>query len=96
MKARNVTYSEFLEFRVQDVVSANVKHYIARAGFTAEKLSYKTNLSIATINRLKAGEHISLQGICALAEALDIDPLLFFTEHEDTGDYGYGIRRNVV
>ena len=96
MKARNVTYSEFLEFRVQDVVSANVKYFIARAGVTAEKLSYKTNLSIATINRLKAGEHLSLQGICALAEALDIDPLLFFTEHEDTGDYGYGIRRNVV
>ena len=67
-----------------------------RAGVTAEKLSYKTNLSIATINRLKAGEHLSLQGICALAEALDIDPLLFFMENDNTGDYGYGIRRNVV
>ena len=82
MKARNVTYSEFLEFRVQDVVSANVKYYIARTGFTAEYLSNITNLSIATINRLKAGEHLSLQGICALAEALDIDPLLFFMEKD--------------
>ena len=96
MKARNVTYSGFLEFRVQDVVSANVKYYIARTGFTAEYLSNITNLSIATINRLKAGEHLSLQGICALAEALDIDPLLFFMENENAGGYGYGIRRNVV
>ena len=82
MKVRNVTYSEFLEFRVQDVVSSNVKYYIARSGFTAEQLSYKTNLSIATINRLKAGEHLSLKGICALAEALDVDPLMFFMKNE--------------
>lgn len=80
MKTRNVTYSEFLEFRLQDVVSANVKYYIARTGFTAEYLSNITNLSIATINRLKAGEHLSLQGICALAEALNIDPFAFFIE----------------
>ena len=82
MKVRNVTYSEFLEFRVQDVVSSNVKYYIARTGFTAEYLSNITNLSIATINRLKAGEHISLQGICALAEALNVDPLKFFMKNE--------------
>ena len=90
MKARNVTYSEFLEFRVQDVVSANVKHYIARAGITAEKLSYKTNLSIATINRLKAGEHLSLRGICALADALGIDPLSFFRENDNAAGNIYG------
>ena len=83
MKVRNVTYSEFLEFRVQDVVSSNVKYYIARSGFTAEQLSYKTNLSVATINRLKAGEHLSLKGICALAEALDVDPLMFFMKNEN-------------
>jgi transcriptional regulator with XRE-family HTH domain len=82
MKVRNVTYSEFLEFRVQDVVSSNVKYYIARSGFTAEQLSYKTNLSVATINRLKAGEHLSFKGICALAEALDVDPLMFFMKNE--------------
>ena len=83
MKVRNVTYSEFLEFRVQDVVSSNVKYYIARSGFTAEQLSYKRNLSVATINRLKAGEHLSLKGICALAEALDVDPLMFFMKNEN-------------
>lgn len=83
MNVRNVTYSEFLEFRVQDVVSSNVKYYIARSGFTAEQLSYKTNLSVATINRLKAGEHLSLKGICALAEALDVDPLMFFMKNEN-------------
>ncbi len=82
MKVRNVTYSEFLEFRVQDVVSSNVKYYIARSSLTAEQLSYKTNLSIATINRLKAGEHLSLKGICALAEALNVDPLKFFMKNE--------------
>lgn len=90
MKTRNVTYSEFLEFRVQDVVSSNVKYYIARAGFTAEQLSYKTNLSIATINRLKAGEHLSIQGISALAEALNIDPLSFFRENENAVGQAYG------
>lgn len=78
MKARNVTYSEFLEFRIQDVVSANMKYFIALSGFTAEQLCFKTNLSIATINRLKAGEHLSFQGICAIAEALNRDPLEFF------------------
>lgn len=79
-KPRNVTYSEFLEFRIQDIVSSNTKRFISYSGFTAEQLSYKTNLSIATINRLKAGEHLSLQSICALAEALNKDPLDFFKE----------------
>ncbi len=80
-RIKNVTYSEFLEFRVQDVVSENVKSFIQQSGFTTEQLCYKTNLSIATINRLKAGEHLSIQGICALAEALNKDPLLFFEEN---------------
>ena len=80
IKVKNNTYSEFLEFRVQDVVSENVKDFITKSGYTAEQLSYKTNLSVATINRLKAGEHLSIQGICALADALNRDPLDFFQE----------------
>ncbi len=74
------SFAELNEMRVQDVVSYNVKNFISKSGYTAEQLSTRANLSIATINRLKAGEHISIQGICALAEALDRDPLSFFQE----------------
>ena len=74
------SFAELNEMRVQDVVSFNVKNFISKSGYTAEQLSTRANLSIATINRLKAGEHISIQGICALAEALDRDPLSFFQE----------------
>lgn len=81
-KQRNVTYSEFLEFRLQEIVSENVKRFISVSGLTAKKLSYKTNLSLATINRLKAGEHISIQGVCALAEALNKNPEEFFFPRE--------------
>ena len=91
MKVRNVTYSEFLEFRLQEIVSANVKYYIARAGFTTEWLSNTTNLSIATINRLKAGEHLSFRGICSLADALGIDPLSFFRENKNATGTDYGL-----
>ena len=70
MKAVRNTYSEFMEFDLQDVVSANVKRCVAESGLTAQEVCYRTNLSIATINRLKAGEHLSIRGICALAEAL--------------------------
>ena len=77
-KQRNVTYSEFLEFRLQDIVSENVRRFISIAGYTAKDLHYKTNLSLATINRLKAGEHLSIQGVCALAEALNKNPEDFF------------------
>ena len=80
---KNVTYSEFYEFRLADVVSDNVKYFIYQSGFTAEELSYRTNLSVATINRLKAGEHLSFRGICALAEALNKDPLSFFAEKKE-------------
>ena len=90
MKVRNVTYSEFLEFRLQEIVSANVKYYIARAGVTAERLSNDSNLSVATINRLKAGEHLSLRGICALADALGIDPLSFFRKNDNAAGNIYG------
>ena len=74
------SFAELNELRVQDVVSFNVKNFISKSGYTAEQLSTRANLSVATINRLKAGEHISIQGICALAEALDRDPLSFFQE----------------
>lgn len=80
---QHVTYSEFLEFRLQEIVSENVKRFISISGYTAKQLSYKTNLSLATINRLKAGEHISIQGICALAEALNKNPEDFFVPQEN-------------
>ena len=44
-----VTYSEFLEFELQDTVSENVKRFIAASGYTGEELAMRTNLSIATI-----------------------------------------------
>lgn len=71
-------YSEFLEFNLQDVVSENVKRCIEESGLTAEEISYRSNLSIATIYRLKAGQNISIHGICALAEALNRDWRVFF------------------
>lgn len=74
----NNSYSEFLEFRVEEVVSSNVRRFIKSSGFTTEYLSNRTGLSIPTINRLKAGRHLSIQSICALAEVLSVDPLDFF------------------
>lgn len=74
------SYSEFLEFRVEEVVSSNVKRFIKASGYKAEYLSNRTGLSIPTINRLKAGQHLSIQGICAIAEVLNVDPLDFFKE----------------
>ncbi len=75
--ARN-TYSEFLEFQLGEIVSDNVKRFVFESGFTAQEISYRSNLSVATINRLKAGEHLSIRGICALAEALNKQPEAFF------------------
>ena len=72
------TYSELLEFQLAETVSDNVKRYIFESGFTAQELSYRSNLSVPTINRLKAGEHLSIRGICALAEALNKQPEAFF------------------
>ena len=69
------TYSELLELDLQEVVSENIKRCVAESGFTAEQLSYRTNLSVATINRLKAGQNLSIHGICALADALNKDLL---------------------
>lgn len=74
------SYSEFLEFRLLDIIADNVKKAISRSGFTAEELSMRTNLSVATINRLKVGEHVTIKGICALAEALNEDPESFFCQ----------------
>lgn len=76
----NNSYSEFLEFRVEEVVSSNVKKLIKASGYNTEYLSNRTGLSIPTINRLKAGQHLSIHGICSLAEVLDVDPLSFFKE----------------
>ena len=72
------TYSELLELDLQEVVSENIKRCVAESGFTAEQLSYCTNLSVATINRLKAGQNLSIRGICALADALNKDWRVFF------------------
>ena len=54
MKVKRNTYSEFIEFELQDAVGANVKHCIADSGFTVDEICIRTNLSVATINRLKA------------------------------------------
>ena len=78
MKAVRNNYSEFLVFDLQDVVSENVKRCVAQSGYTAEEISYRANLSVATINRLKAGQNLSIHGICALAEALGKDWRVFF------------------
>ena len=81
MKMKTCTrnnYSELQEFNLQDVVSENVKRYVAQSGYTAEELSDRTNLSVATIYRLKAGQNLSIHGICALADALDKDWRVFF------------------
>ena len=77
-KAIRNTYSEFIEFELQDVVSKNATRYIAESGLTVEQLSFRSNLSIATIHRLKAGKNLSFRSICALAEALNKDWRAFF------------------
>lgn len=74
-------YQELAEFRIQEIVSENVKRFIYESDITTEQLCYKAGLSIATINRLKAGTHLSIQGICALADVLERDPLDFFKEN---------------
>lgn len=78
MKAVRNNYSELLELDLQDVVSENVKRCVAESGYTAEELGYRSNLSVATINRLKAGQNLSIHGICALADALNKDWRVFF------------------
>lgn len=83
MAITNNSFSEFLEFRLQEVVSRNIRNYIKQSGLTAQALSCSTNLSIATINRLKTGEHLSIHSICLMAEALNKDPLLFFMDQEE-------------
>lgn len=78
IKVRRNTYSEFIEFELQDVVAANVKRCIADSGLTVDEICIRTNLSVATINRLKAGKNLSFHSICALAEALNKDWRVFF------------------
>ena len=78
IKVKRNTYSEFIEFELQDVVAANVKRCIADSGFTVDEICIRTNLSVATINRLKAGKNLSFHSICALAEALNKDWRVFF------------------
>ena len=78
MKVKRNTYSEFIEFELQDAVGANVKHCIADSGFTVDEICIRTNLSVATINGLKAGKNLSFHSICALAEALNKDWRVFF------------------
>lgn len=78
IKVRRNTYSEFIEFEFQDVVAANVKRCIAESGLTVDEICIRTNLSVATINRLKAGKNLSFHSICALAEALNKDWRVFF------------------
>ena len=78
MKVIRNTYSEFIEFELQDVVAANVKRCIAESGLTVDEICIRTNLSVATINRLKAGKNLSFHSICALAEALKKDWRVFF------------------
>lgn len=78
MKVKRNTYFEFIEFELQDVVAANVKRCIAESGLTVDEICIRTNLSVATINRLKAGKNLSFHSICALAEALNKDWRVFF------------------
>ena len=78
IKVRRNTYSEFIEFELQDVVAVNVKRCIAESGLTVDEICIRTNLSVATINRLKAGKNLSFHSICALAEALNKDWRVFF------------------
>ena len=78
MKVKRNTYSEFIEFELQDVVAANIKRCIAESGLTVDEICIRTNLSVATINRLKAGKNLSFHSICALAEALNKDWRVFF------------------
>ena len=68
MKVRRNTYSEFLEFDLQNVLASNVKRYIAESGLSIDELCIRTNLSHATISRLKTGKNISFRSLCALAE----------------------------
>lgn len=77
-KVRRNTYSDFIEFELQDVVAANVKRCIAESGLTVDEICIRTNLSHATISRLKTGKNISFRSLCALAEALNKDWRVFF------------------
>ena len=67
MKVRRNTYSEFIEFELQDVVGANVKRCIAESGLTVDEICIRTNLSVATINRLKR-EKLSLFTVYVLLQ----------------------------
>ena len=78
MKAIRNNDSELVELNLNEDVSENIKRCVVESGYTAEELSYRSNLSVATINRLKAGQNLSFHGICALADALNKDWRVFF------------------
>ena len=87
---RNVSFSEIWEFRLQEIISYNVKRFIPASGYTTQELSYKTDLSVATINRLKKGD-FSVHAICKLAEVLDKFSEEFFLPPEHLKNSLYGI-----
>ena len=88
---RHVTFSEIWEFRFEEIISTNVRKFISMSGYTTQEISYKTNLSVATINRLKKGKGFSVKAICSLAEALDRFPEEFLLPPEHLKNSLYGI-----
>ena len=88
---RNVTFSEIWEFRLLEIISYNVKRFISASGYTTQEISYKTDLSVATINRLKKGESFSLPAICRLAEAFNKFTEEFFLPPEHLKNSLFGI-----
>ena len=78
MKVSRNNFGELIEFDLQEVVAKNARRLISQSGLTVEELSIKTNLSAATINRIKAGQNLSIHSICIMADVLGGDWRVFF------------------
>jgi len=69
------------------VISANIKRL--RGGMSEEELAKRAHIARGTIQRLRAGENISLQNFIKIAEALGVSPADLFITDMDRGEITY-------
>ncbi len=63
----------------QELVRRNVRRLRTEKGWSQHTLAVEANITRAYLGRLEArGRNLTLDTICALAEALDVDPRELF------------------
>lgn len=69
------------------VISANIKRL--RGGMSEEVLAHRAHIARGTIQRLRAGQNISLQNFIKIAEALGVSPADLFITDIERGEISY-------